>query len=201
VSAADEKTALRRRLRERRRELKTMGVPAEERVVDVWAARDEPPPQVAAFYVALGSELDPRTLSSWFAGRGVRICLPVVVGPAQPLVFREVTDEGLHADALDLPCPPVHAPLVRPELIFVPLLGFDLTGARLGQGGGYYDRTLAALRAAGPPVRAIGLAYAGQQVDRLPTDGFDQRLDGVLTETAYLEFTGDRPPMPTTPAS
>ena len=201
MSAADEKTALRRLLRERRRELKTRAFRAEELVVDVYAAQARPLPQIAAFYVALGSELDPRPLSSWFARRGVRTCLPVVVGPAQPLVFREVTEDGLHADALGLPCPPDHAPLVRPDLVVVPLLAFDLGGARLGQGGGYYDRTLAALRAEGPAVRAIGLAYAGQQVDALPTDSFDQRLDGVLTETAYLEFTGDRPPMPTTPAS
>ena len=88
------------------------------------------------------------------------------------------------------PLRPRPPPSSAPDLIFLPLLGFDRSGGRLGQGGGYYDRTLAALRSAGPPVRAIGLAYAGQEAPRLPTDALDQRLDGVLTENAYLDFTG-----------
>ena len=169
-----------------------MARPAQDLVVDVWAAQSRPQPGIAAFYLRQGSELDPQPLATWFAQQGVRICMPAVALPDQPLIFREVAGEVFHADALGLPAPPAYAEIVRPDLIFVPLLGFDLTGARLGQGGGYYDRTLAALRAGGPAVRAIGLAYAGQRVERLPTDVFDQRLDGVLTETTYLDFTGDR---------
>jgi 5-formyltetrahydrofolate cyclo-ligase len=73
---------------------------------------------------------------------------------------------------------------VTPDLIVTPLLAFDRRGGRLGQGGGYYDRTFAAL----PEAVRIGFAYAGQQVDRLPIEAHDIRLHGVLTETGYRAF-------------
>ncbi len=160
-------------------------------MVDVYAAQALPLPRAAAFYVRCGSEIDPESLSNWFAQQGVRTCLPVVDEPDQPLFFREAAG-FLEPDALGLPAPGSCADRLQPDLIFVPLLGFDRTGARLGQGGGYYDRTLSARRASGVPMRAIGLAFAGQEVARIPTDAFDQRLDGVLTEREYLDFKGDR---------
>jgi len=64
----------------------------------------------------------------------------------------------------------------------------DAQGHRLGQGGGYYDRTLHQLRLEGPII-AIGLAFAEQEVEALPADDLDQRLDGILTETGYRAFS------------
>ena len=93
----------------------------------------------------------------------------------------------LPRDAAGVPAPGPDAPELTPDLVVVPLLAFDGAGARLGQGGGYYDRTLAALRAAGPVV-ALGLAYAGQEVARLPVEAHDQRLDAVLTEAGLRRF-------------
>jgi 5-formyltetrahydrofolate cyclo-ligase len=78
------------------------------------------------------------------------------------------------------------SPTLRPDLVVAPLLAFDRRGGRLGQGGGSYDRTLANLRAE-KPVFVIGLAYSGQEVDALPVESHDQRLDAILTETEYLE--------------
>jgi 5-formyltetrahydrofolate cyclo-ligase len=74
---------------------------------------------------------------------------------------------------------------LSPDLILAPLLAFDRRGGRLGQGGGSYDRTLATLRAAGE-VFVIGLAFAGQEIDRVPTEPHDQGLDAILTELAYI---------------
>ena len=68
-----------------------------------------------------------------------------------------------------------------PERLIVPLLAFDSIGYRLGYGGGFYDRTLAKLRARGP-VHAIGYAYAGQEVDAVPRESYDQPLDWLATE-------------------
>jgi 5-formyltetrahydrofolate cyclo-ligase len=65
------------------------------------------------------------------------------------------------------------------------LLAFDRAGRRLGQGAGHYDRTLASLRAR-RPVFVLGLAFAGQEIDELPEEAHDQRLDAILTETDYL---------------
>ncbi|HEY9216874.1 MAG TPA: 5-formyltetrahydrofolate cyclo-ligase, partial [Phenylobacterium sp.] len=75
---------------------------------------------------------------------------------------------------------------VAPDLVLAPLLAFDRRGHRLGQGAGHYDRTLANLRAA-KPVWVVGLAYAGQEVEEIPAEPHDQRLDAILTETGYIE--------------
>jgi 5-formyltetrahydrofolate cyclo-ligase len=145
-------------------------------------------PWTAAIYHPLGAELDPGPLAARLAEAGATICAPVVVERDTPLLFRLCTEGEPGVDALGIAAPPAEAPEVAPDLVIVPLLAFDRYGGRLGQGGGYYDRTLARLRAAGP-LLAVGLAYAGQEVERVPVDAFDQRLDGVLTETAYLDFS------------
>ena len=74
-----------------------------------------------------------------------------------------------------------------PDLIFVPLLAFSAKGERLGYGGGYYDRTLEVLRQKNE-IFACGVAYAGQEVESLPTDMHDAKLDGILTENGFKAF-------------
>ena len=81
--------------------------------------------------------------------------------------------------------PEPEAPIVTPEVILVPLLGFDRHGHRLGYGKGYYDHTLAAHRSATPTVQAIGLAFAAQEVDAVPVGAADQALDAIVTERAF----------------
>jgi 5-formyltetrahydrofolate cyclo-ligase len=95
--------------------------------------------------------------------------------------------EELAADALGVRAPTRRAPFVTPDLVVTPLLAFDALGGRLGQGGGYYDRTLAELRARGQ-VFVLGLAWAGQEVERLPAETHDQPLDAVLTERELRFF-------------
>jgi 5-formyltetrahydrofolate cyclo-ligase len=70
--------------------------------------------------------------------------------------------------------------------VVAPLLAFDRAGRRLGQGAGHYDRALAELRAV-RPVFVLGLGFSGQEVDELPHEAHDQRLDAILTETDYIE--------------
>ena len=147
------------------------------------------PFRTAAIYHPRGSELDPFPLAAMLERLGVRIALPAVVARGQPLVFRTMGG-SLPPDALGIPSPGPDAEAIAPDLVVTPLLAFDRRGGRLGQGGGYYDRTLAALRAA-RPVFVLGLAYAGQQLDRVPMDVHDQRLDGVLTERGYLAAQKD----------
>jgi 5-formyltetrahydrofolate cyclo-ligase len=84
--------------------------------------------------------------------------------------------------------PLAHWPVVTPSVLLVPLLAFDGSGHRLGYGGGYYDRTLAGLK----NVRAIGIAYAGQQIEALPHEAHDIRLDAVLTEKGLHQMPGTR---------
>lgn len=133
----------------------------------------------------MGAELDPEPLARALMASGQRICLPVVLERDAPMIFRAwAPGEPLETDAAGCPAPLPLAELVDPDLIVTPLLAFDETGGRLGQGGGYYDRTFAAR----PGAARVGLAFAAQRVESLPIDDHDIRLHGVLTETGYRSF-------------
>ena len=137
--------------------------------------------RVFGLYHAMGSELDPRPIH--LPGRRA---LPAVVDRAGRMVFRR-HDAGdiLKPDVMGVPAPPNSAQIVTPDVIFAPVLAFDRRGGRLGQGGGYYDRLIASLRARGP-LLVIGLAYAGQELAEVPMEPHDQRLDAILTETEFI---------------
>ncbi len=165
--------ALRRRLAEVERE-------AAERAARHVA--DLPQGNVVAVYRAMGSELDPEPLARAMSAAGTTLCLPVVVDRDALMIFRRwLPGEPLETDAAGCPAPLPLAEVVDPDLVLTPLLAFDDFGGRLGQGGGYYDRTLAAR----PGVLRIGFGYAGQAVARLPMESHDVRLHGVLTEVGY----------------
>ncbi len=76
---------------------------------------------------------------------------------------------------------------IIPQVVIVPLVGFDARGYRLGYGGGFYDRTLEGLRATGPVV-AIGFAFAAQEMAEVPIEATDQRLDMIVTEQGVRHF-------------
>lgn len=144
-----------------------------------------PPGRIVAVYRAIGSELDVEALSLALSRAGRELCLPVVIERDAPMIFRRWSPgEPLELDEAGVPAPFPLAEIVDPDLILTPLLAFDAQGGRLGQGGGYYDRTFAVL----PGVSRIGFAYAGQEVERLPLEAHDARLHGVLTETGYRAF-------------
>lgn len=146
---------------------------------------------VAAGYHAVGSELSPWPVLRRLQAAGARLALPAAPAPDRPLVFRAYhPDQPLAPDAAGVPSPTDEAETLIPDLIIAPLLGFDRCGYRLGQGGGYYDRTLQSLRGSGA-VFVIGLAYAAQEVESLPRDAYDQPLDAILTETGYHRFQED----------
>ncbi len=139
-----------------------------------------------AGYCPLPNELDPlplleRLRDEWQA----RILLPAVLGESLPLSFRlwDGTAESLQPGRYGIPAPGPEAEALRPDLVLVPLLGFDKAGGRLGLGAGYYDATLAALRAdGGAKPLCVGYAFAVQQVPHVPRRPEDQDLDWVVTE-------------------
>ena len=144
--------------------------------------------QIIAGFSPIGEEIDIWPLLKSLHRDRHRIALPVIIAPEQPLTFREWQPNcEMKIDRYGVSFP-AHGPALTPTLILVPLLAFTKRGERLGYGGGYYDRTLQALRSKGE-VFACGVAYAGQEVESLPTDVHDERLDGILTETGFKAFT------------
>ena len=142
-----------------------------------------------AGYVAMRSEIDPGPALAVLAGLGRALCLPVVPGKAVPLVFHGwAPGEALIEGAFGARVPAGGAAMV-PTVLVIPLLAFDAAGFRLGYGGGYYDRTLEVLRAANPSTIALGFAFAGQEVDAVPRDAHDARLDAVVTEAGLRHFS------------
>lgn len=148
-----------------------------------------PSSAVVAGYWPMRGEIDVRPLLDGLAARGHITALPVVAAPATPLMFRRwKPGDPLAEGAYKTQHPVDSAPEVRPHCLLVPLLAFDRRGYRLGYGGGFYDRTIAGLRAGGGVV-TVGIAYAGQEVDRVPDEPHDEPLDWVVTERDLIRVS------------
>lgn len=135
-----------------------------------------------AGYMPMRTEID--CLPAMAAHKGP-VGVPVISGPDRPLTFRRWHPGAAMVAGAFGALIPVVAEEVVPEVLIVPLLAFDRAGYRLGYGGGFYDRTLEGLRARGP-VTAIGFAFAAQEVDRVPTEPTDQKLDLIVTERGVI---------------
>lgn len=136
---------------------------------------------IVAGYWPLGTEIDPRPLMAALAARGAALALPFVETREGGCIFRRWrAGDVLKPDAFGMLSPTAEAQTVTPVLVLTPLLSFDRRGGRLGQGGGHYDRIFAALKPRG--VTAVGLAFAAQEVPRVPSGTLDAKLDWVVTE-------------------
>ncbi len=134
-------------------------------------------------YVPVASEFDVMPLAEAAHAGGHVVGMPVVTARDRPLAFRAwAPGDALEPGAWNIPVPPVTAAAVVPRLLIVPMVAFDSRGYRLGYGGGFYDRTLAALRGRDPGIVAVGVCYAGLEVDEMPRDDHDQPLDWIVTE-------------------
>ena len=140
----------------------------------------DPIQDCVAVYRATGGEIDSDDLVALLRARNVPLALPVTheKGPLSFRVYSEGT--SLVPDAAGMLAPDRNTPACRPSVIILPLLAFDATGARLGRGGGHYDRTLAGLRKK-CHLRAIGLAFDEQKVEKCPVELHDALLDMVVT--------------------
>lgn len=186
-----DKRRLREELRTRRR-AHFAGLPAVTRALLFM----RPPGPIAArvpesgrvgLYHAIPPEAPTGGYARWFFENGRRIALPWFAERGAPMRFRAwndpYDDDGLEVGPYGALQPPAEAEEVTPDTVFLPLLGFTAGGDRLGQGGGHYDRWLAAH----PDILAFGLAWDCQLVDSLPIEAHDHPLDGVITPTRLYE--------------
>jgi 5-formyltetrahydrofolate cyclo-ligase len=132
-------------------------------------------------YWPFRAEFDPRGLIEWAVARGRRVALPVVVDKKGPLEYRAWRPgEPLVDGVWNIPVP-AQRDVVVPAIVLAPLVGFDAACYRLGYGGGYFDRTLAALQ---PRPLAIGVGFAAQELATIHPQPFDVPMDLIVTEAA-----------------
>ncbi len=135
---------------------------------------------VVAGYMPIRTEMDVIPTMASLSSRA-KVCVPVIDGADNPLLFREWRPGCAMVEGPFGAWVPTTGPWVVPDILIVPLVGFDVACNRLGYGGGFYDRTLAKLRAS-QYVNAIGFAYAAQELPNIPTIVTDQPLDVIVTE-------------------
>lgn len=137
-----------------------------------------------AAYLSNGDEVDPLPILAAAATLGFATALPRITSRADPMHFhRWAPGDSLLTGLYGLSQPAADAPIVMPDLILTPLVGFDRTMARIGQGAAFYDRAFAL----NPAARRIGLAWSAQETDALPVDPWDIPLHGVATELEWIE--------------
>lgn len=141
-------------------------------------------PGIMASYVAMGSEISPLLLEAKARALGWRIAFPRVARKNAPLLFHLASRDTLRPGFANVPEPSPETPAIIPDLIIVPLLAADLQGNRMGQGGGYYDRTLHHLRE-NHSVRTIGIAWEAQIESQLAPKPWDEPLDAIATPVAF----------------
>ena len=143
-------------------------------------------PRVFAFCWPFRGEFDARGLVTRLLAEGRQALLPVVLEKGAPLAFREWTPEApMLVDRYGIPVP-AEGPRRLPELLLMPVNGFDAAGYRLGYGGGYFDRTLESLS---PRPLAVGVGFELARVDSIRPQPFDERLDYLVTEAGAFAVT------------
>lgn len=145
------------------------------------------PGAVVSGYWPMSTEIDVRPLLARLEQHQVICALPVVAARNEPLIFRRWhPSDPLEPGTFETMHPLAGAPQVRPDVVIAPLLAVDGEGFRLGYGGGYYDRTLSALRREGPVV-VVGVGYRVQVVERVPRGPLDQKVDWILTDAGLVQ--------------
>ncbi|WP_424139678.1 5-formyltetrahydrofolate cyclo-ligase [Roseomonas chloroacetimidivorans] len=137
------------------------------------------PGKLLGFYWPFKGEYDPRPLARCLHTKGVRLALPVVVEKAKPLVFREWWPGAPMTHGIwNIPVPAEGGP-VTPDVLLVPLVGFDGQKYRVGYGGGYYDRTLATMPAR---PRTVGVGFELSRIATIHPQSHDIPMDIIVTE-------------------
>ena len=135
--------------------------------------------QLIGFYWPFRGEYDLRELMAALRAKGTRLALPVIVARGQPLIFREWQPGSLMREGVWNVPVPESGEAVLPDLLVVPLVGFDAQGYRLGYGGGFYDRTIAAMTM---KPRTIGVGFALGRLKTIYPQPHDIALDTIITE-------------------
>jgi 5-formyltetrahydrofolate cyclo-ligase len=143
---------------------------------------------IVSGFSPMRTEINPIPLLRKLAEAGAGLALPCIAGRGHPLIMR-AWDFGapLASGQWGIREPTTDAAEVAPDILIVPLVAFDRAGQRIGYGAGYYDMTIHALRAK-KKIVAVGIAFAAQEIAKVPATERDERLDLVLTEREVIHF-------------
>jgi 5-formyltetrahydrofolate cyclo-ligase len=145
---------------------------------------------IVSGFMPLKTEINPLPLMRRLAERGAQLALPAIDARGKPLIMRAFAlGDDLASGQWSIREPKADAGEVAPDILLVPLLAFDRTGHRIGYGAGYYDMTIAKLRAM-KRIVAVGIAFAAQEIEQVPVTPRDARLDLVLTEREIIDLRG-----------
>ncbi|MCF2948399.1 5-formyltetrahydrofolate cyclo-ligase [Paraglaciecola aquimarina] len=150
--------------------------------------------KTVACYLANDGELDPSAIIEYCWQHNIQVVLPVLdPNNSGHLVFVEYqANSQMQINTYGIAEPAItqynQVPLQNIDLVFTPLVAFDQQGNRLGMGGGYYDRTLAPIKRNNLNTQLIGLAHNCQQANKLPTDGWDIPLHGIVTPKQFFKI-------------
>ena len=191
TSVSDQKAELRNATLAKR---DAMPADVRQRGAEAVAARPFPvavaPGSIVSGFMPLKSEINPLPLLRKLADAGARLALPAIAGRGKPLTMRAYAfGDDFARGQWGIREPKPEQPEVFPDVLIVPLACFDRAGHRIGYGAGYYDMTIHRLRKM-KKVIAVGIAFAAQEIAKVPATDRDERLDLVLTEREIIDFRG-----------
>ena len=144
---------------------------------------------IIASFISIRSEISTIQLNNKIIEMNKTLTLPVIEKNSEELIFKKFnTNKDFKIGKFNIPEPTIGSKEIIPQLFFVPCLGFDLSGYRIGYGGGYYDKTFAKLKNSKFKFYCVGFAYDMQKQNKIPKEKNDYKLDFVLTEKQLYTF-------------
>ena len=140
-------------------------------------------------FMSIRSEISTNKLNKAILDMKKKLAFPTIEKNSETLIFKTSnSDKNFKLGKFNIPEPTNDNKEIIPQLFFVPCLGFDLRGFRIGYGGGFYDKTFAKLKQLNLVFYTVGFAYDDQKQNKLPVEKFDYKLDFVLTEKQLYTF-------------
>ena len=140
-------------------------------------------------FMPIRSEISTNKLNKAILDMDKKLAFPTIEKNSETLIFKTTnTLKGFKLGKFNIPEPKDNNKEIIPQLFFVPCLGFDLKGYRIGYGGGFYDKTFEKLKKLNLLFNTVGFAYDDQKQNELPIEKFDYKLDFVLTEKQLYTF-------------
>ena len=145
--------------------------------------------EIVGSFMSVRSEISTSQLNKTILEMKKKLAFPIIKTNSEELIFKTInSNKKFNLGKFNIPEPANDSKEIIPQIFFVPCLGFDLNGYRIGYGGGFYDKTFAKLKKLNFVFYTVGFAYDEQKINKLPIEKFDYKLDFVLTEKHLYTF-------------